>query len=104
MVWSESVCDVSLFLLDNRNSIVIWNIFEISLPFAIKYMYDIVLKTRLDKCLLEPEFYYEIVYKFRRIVGDTDPSERFKKIAIWYSKINLLPSFIVIRWVEPPTD
>ena len=55
--------------------------------------YDLVsnfntgLKSLLKQGLSEPEFYDDIVYKFRKIVGRNDFSDQFKKIIIRYKSI-----------------
>ena len=44
--------------------------------------YNVGLRTLLQEDLSEPEFYGDLVYKFRHIVGKTDFSRQFKKIVI----------------------
>ena len=50
--------------------------------------YDLVskfntgLKSLLKQSLSEPEFYGDLVYKFKKIVGRTDFSDYFRKIII----------------------
>ena len=46
-----------------------------------------VLKTLLLQCLSESEFYGDLVYKFRKIIGKYDFSYYFKKIIVRYKKI-----------------
>ena len=48
--------------------------------------YNIGLKTLLRR-LAEPEFYGDLVYKFRKIIGKYDFPFHFKKIIVRYKKI-----------------
>ena len=38
-------------------------------------------------CLSEPEFYGDLVYKFKKIVGRADFSDQFRKIIVRYKRI-----------------
>ena len=49
--------------------------------------YNVGLKTLLLQCLSELEFYWDLVYKFRKIIGKNDFSYHFKKIIVRYKKI-----------------
>ena len=49
--------------------------------------YNVGLKTLLLEGLSEPEFYGDLVYKFREIIGKNDFPYHFKKIIIRYKKI-----------------
>ena len=55
--------------------------------------YDLVskfntgLKSLLKQGLSEPEFYGDLVYKFKKIVGRNDVSDQFRKIIIRYKRI-----------------
>ena len=49
--------------------------------------YIVGLKTLLLQGLSEPEFYGDLVYKFRKIIGKNDFSYHFKKIIVRYKKI-----------------
>ena len=49
--------------------------------------YNDGLKTLLLEDLSEPEFYGDLVYKFRKIIGKNDFPYRFKKIIVRYKKI-----------------
>ena len=49
--------------------------------------FNVGLKTFLRHCLSEPEFYCDLVYKFKEIVGRTDFSDQFRKIIIRYKRI-----------------
>ena len=48
--------------------------------FDIVSKYNVGLKTLLLQGLSEPEFYGDLVYKFRKIIGKSDFSYHFKKI------------------------
>ena len=45
------------------------------------------LKTLLVQGLSEPEFYVDLVYKFRKIIGKYNFPYHFKKIIVRYKKI-----------------
>ena len=49
--------------------------------------YNIGLKRLLLEVLSEPEFYGDLVYKFRKIIGKNDFPYHFKKIIVRYKKI-----------------
>ena len=49
--------------------------------------YNVGLKTLLLQGLSEPEFYGDLVYKFRKIIGNNDFPYHFKKITVRYKKI-----------------
>ena len=49
--------------------------------------YNVGLKTLLLQGLSEPEFYGDLVYKFRKIIGKNDFPCHFKKIIVHYKKI-----------------
>ena len=46
-----------------------------------------LLKTLLLRGLSRPEFYGDLVYKFRKIIGKNNLSYHFKKIGVRYKKI-----------------
>ena len=48
---------------------------------------NVGLKTLLLQGLSEPEFYGDLVYKFRKIIGKYDFPNHFKKIIVRYKKI-----------------
>ena len=54
--------------------------------FDIVSKYNVGLKT-LHLGLSEPEFYGDLVYKFRKIIGKNDFPYHFKKIIVRYKKI-----------------
>ena len=56
--------------------------------FDIVSKYNVGLKTLLLQGLSEPEFYGNLVYKFRKIIIKNDVSYHFKKIIVRYKKID----------------
>ena len=48
--------------------------------------YNVGLKTFLLQGLSEPEFYGDLVYKFRKIIGKNDFSCHFENINVRYKK------------------
>ena len=53
------------------------------------YKYNVGFKTLLLQGLSGPEFYGDMVYQFRKILGINDFSYHFKKIIVRYKKIAL---------------
>ena len=49
--------------------------------------FSIGLKTLLHQGLSELEFYDDLVYKFKKIVGRADFSDQFRKIIVRYKRI-----------------
>ena len=49
--------------------------------------FNVGLKTHLHQGLSEPEFYGDLVYKFKKIVGRADFSDQFRKIIVHYKRI-----------------
>ena len=49
--------------------------------------FNVGLKTLLNEGLSEPEFYGDLVYKFKKIVGRVDFSDQFRKIIVRYKRI-----------------
>ena len=49
--------------------------------------YNVGLKTLLLQGLSEPEFYGDLVYKFRKLIGKNDFPYHFKTIIVRYKKI-----------------
>ena len=49
--------------------------------------FDVGLKSLLQQGLSEPEFYGDLVYKFRKIYACNDFSTQFRKILLRYKKI-----------------
>ena len=55
--------------------------------FDIVSKYNVGLKTLLLQGLSDPEFYGNLVYKFRKIIGKNDFPYHFKNIIVRYKKI-----------------
>ena len=49
--------------------------------------FNVALKSLLHQGLSEPEFYVDLVYKFKKIRGMTDFSDLFRKIIMRYKRI-----------------
>ena len=49
--------------------------------------FNVGLKSLLHQGLSEPEFYGDLVYKFKKIMGRTDFSDQFRKIKIRHKRI-----------------
>ena len=49
--------------------------------------FSVGLKTLLHQGLSEPEFYGDLVYKFKKIIGRADFSDQFRKIIVRYKRI-----------------
>ena len=58
--------------------------------FDIVSKYNVGLKTLLLQRLSEAEFYGDLVYKFRKIIGKNDFPYHFKKIIVRYKKISMV--------------
>ena len=48
--------------------------------------FNVGLKTLLHEGLSEPEFYGDLIYKFKKIVGRSDFSDQFKTIIVRYKR------------------
>ena len=53
---------------------------------ALLEKYSVSLKTLLQQGISEPEFYSDLVYRFRKIVGKSNFSEQFRKLINRYKK------------------
>ena len=49
--------------------------------------FNVRLKALLHQGLSEPEFYGDLVYRFKKIVGRADFSDQFRKIIVRYKRI-----------------
>ena len=49
--------------------------------------HNVSLKTLLQKGISEPEFYGDLVYRFRKILGKSNFSEQFRKLINRYKRI-----------------
>ena len=54
---------------------------------ALLEKYSVSLKTLLQQGISEPEFYRDLVYRFRKIVGKSNFSEQFTKLINRYKRI-----------------
>ena len=54
---------------------------------ALLEKYSVSLKTLLQQGISEPEFYSDLVYRFRKIVGKSNFSEQFRKLINRYKRI-----------------
>ena len=54
--------------------------------------FNVGLKSLLHQGLSEPEFYGDLVYKFKKIRGMTDFSDQFRKIIMRYKRIGYNPN------------
>ena len=53
---------------------------------ALLEKYSVSLKTLLQQGISEPEFYGDLVYRFRKIVGKSNFSEQFRKLTNRYKR------------------
>ena len=65
----------------------------LSLSYTLKNIFELIskfnvgLKTLLREGLSEPEFYGDLVYKFKALLGRNDFSFQFRKIITGYRRI-----------------
>ena len=59
--------------------------------------FNVGLKSLLHQGLSEPEFYGDLVYKFKKIRGMTDFSDQFRKIIMRYKRIQFGYNLNVMR-------
>ena len=57
------------------------------LASALLEKYSVSLKTLLQQGISEPEFYDDLVYRFRKIVGKSNFSKQFRKLINRYKRI-----------------
>ena len=57
------------------------------LHYELISKFNVGLKTLLHQGLSEPEFYGDLIYKFKKIVGMADFSDQFKKNIVCYKRI-----------------
>ena len=55
--------------------------------YKVVSKFNVGLKTPLHQGLSELEFYGDLVYKFKKIVGRADFSHQFRKIIVGYKRI-----------------
>ena len=93
VMWLISMPVIKVKLPDFSNrAIGIVNFARLSQNFiadTIKLVskFNVGLKTLLHQGLSEPEFYGDLVYKFKKIVGRADFSDQLKKIIVRYKRI-----------------
>ena len=58
--------------------------------------FNVGLKTLLHQGLSEPEFYGDLVYKFKKIEGRADFSDQFRKIIVRYKRIGMRQSACLV--------
>ena len=102
------------------SSFILFTIYTILSSFIL-FKFNVGLKTLLHQGLSEPEFYGDLVYKFKKNVGRVDFSDQFRKIIVRYKRIGykiiimrqsaclvfnptLFPSLIARRWVGRQTQ
>ena len=51
--------------------------------------FNVGLKTLLHQGLFEPEFYGDLEYKFKKIVGRADFSDQFKKLSYFTNVLDI---------------
>ena len=56
-------------------------------PHQCQCKYNVRLKTLLSEGLSEPEFYGDLAYKFKKLIGSKDFSFQFRKIITRYRRI-----------------
>ena len=56
---------------------------------ALLEKYSVSLKALLQQGISEPEFYGDLVYRFRKIVGKSNFSEQFRKLINRYKRIDI---------------
>ena len=54
---------------------------------ALLEKYSVSLKTLLQQGISEPDFYGDLVYRFRKIIGKSNFSEQFRKLINRYKRI-----------------
>ena len=54
---------------------------------ALLEKYSVSLKTLLQQGISEPEFYGDLVYRFKKIIGKSNFSEQFRKFINRYKRI-----------------
>ena len=62
-------------------------IYPPQLHYELVSKFNVGLKTLLHQGLSEPEFYGDLIYKFKKIVGRADFSDQFGKIIVRYKRI-----------------
>ena len=66
---------------------IIGDVIHVHSDSALLEKYSVSLKTLLQQGISEPEFYGDLVYIFRKIVGKSNFSEQFRKLIYRYKRI-----------------
>ena len=90
-IWSTlctvEVIEAAEILHSTTLSYLIWTVIS---PFCVPVRYRaayVGLKTFLSEGLSEPEFYGDLVYKFKKLIGINDFSFQYRKIITRYRRI-----------------
>ena len=76
---------VIVYIFSKTNLCTVENMSETRDTFIKKY--NVGLKTFLSEGLSKPEFYGDLVYKFKKLIGRNDSSFQFRKIITRYRRI-----------------
>ena len=68
---------------------------------ALLEKYSVSLKTLLHQGISEPEFYGDLLYRFRKIVGKSNFSEQFRKLINRYKRTGY--SLVIMRQTCMPS-
>ena len=67
--------------------VILFLCFSVLLVLRLLEKYSVSLKTLHQQGISEPEFYGDLVYRFRKIVGKSNFSEQFRKLINRYKRI-----------------
>ena len=82
------ITTLSFFFLSFYTSYPPWRTSDgVRRHYELVSKFNVGLKTLLHQGLSEPEFYGDLVYKFKKIVGRADFSDQFRKIIVRYKRI-----------------
>ena len=93
LLQSQEHINMQIYRSDQTFSVIIFfgNIYSGKLcvftVFELVSKFNVGIKTLLHQGLSEPEFYGDLVYKFKKIVGRVDISDQFRKIIVRYKRI-----------------
>ena len=80
------ICFLFLFVSGKGCGLWLWHFLGFSLTFLVG-KYSVSLKTLLQQGISEPEFYGDLVYRFRKNVGNSNFSEQFRKLINRYKEL-----------------
>ena len=86
-VWNSIYRFLIIALLSTSDVVMLLRKEFIYIIFCAEIGFNVGLKTLLHQGLSEPEFYGDVVYKFKKIVGRADFSDQFRKILVRYKRI-----------------